>query len=133
MPAQKAEFVEALRAQDKRVAMVGDGVNDAVALSAADLGIAIATGTDIAMRSADVIVVREDLMAVPDAIGLSRRTLRTIISNLVWAFGYNIAAIPLAAAGLLNPLIAAAAMSLSSVLVVHNSLRLRNFQSLRHR
>jgi Cu+-exporting ATPase len=131
LPAQKAEFVQSLRARGNSVAMVGDGINDAVALSAADLGLAIGSGTDIAMRSADVILVREDLMAVPDAIALSRRTLRTIRTNLAWAFGYNIAAIPLAAAGLLNPLIAAFAMSLSSVLVVHNSLRLGTFRSLR--
>lgn len=129
-PPQKAEYIQGLREQGKSVAMVGDGINDAVALSSADLGLAIATGTDIAMRSADVILAREDLLAVPDAIGLARKTLRTIRGNLIWAFGYNLAAIPLAAAGLLNPLIAAAAMSLSSVLVVHNSLRLRNFRSL---
>jgi len=131
MPSQKADYVQSLRAGGACVAMVGDGINDAVALSGADLGLAIATGTDIAMRSADIILVREDLLAVPDAIALSRRTLSTIRSNLIWAFGYNLAAVPLAAAGLLNPLIAAAAMSLSSVLVVHNSLRLRNFRSMR--
>ncbi|MFC4627450.1 heavy metal translocating P-type ATPase [Promicromonospora alba] len=131
LPAQKAEVVRDLQARGKNVAMVGDGINDAVALSAADLGLAIATGTDIALKAADIILVREDLMVVPDAIALARRTLRTIRTNLGWAFGYNIAAIPLAAAGLLNPLIAAAAMSLSSMLVVHNSLRLQNFRTRR--
>lgn len=131
LPAQKAEVIRELRASGARVAMVGDGINDAVALASADLGLAVATGTDIAMKSADIILVREDLMAVPDAIGLSRKTLRTIRWNLGWAFGYNVAALPIAAFGLLNPLIAAAAMSLSSVLVVYNSLRLQNFASKR--
>ncbi|MGF3057587.1 heavy metal translocating P-type ATPase, partial [Microbacterium sp. YY-01] len=127
LPAQKADVVRALQAQGERVAMVGDGINDAVALAAADLGLALVNGTDIALRSADIILVRDDLAVIPDAIALSRRTLRTIRVNLGWAFGYNIAAIPIAAAGLLNPLIAAGAMALSSVLVVYNSLRLQNF------
>lgn len=133
LPSQKAEYIRRLQAERGSVAMIGDGINDAVALSAADLGVAVVTGTDIAMRSADIILVRDDLLAAVDAIALARRTLKTIRSNLVWAFGYNVAAIPLAAAGLLNPLIAAAAMSLSSVIVVQNSLRLRNFQSMKHR
>ncbi|QPZ37974.1 heavy metal translocating P-type ATPase [Paramicrobacterium chengjingii] len=131
-PAQKADVIRELQGGGTKVAMVGDGINDAVALAAADLGLAIATGTDIAMKSADIIVVRDDLFAVPEAIALARRTRRTIRWNLGWAFGYNLAALPIAAIGLLNPLIAAAAMSLSSVLVVSNSLRLQNV-SLRRR
>lgn len=128
LPADKAGTIRDLQARDERVAMVGDGINDSVALAAADLGLAVVSGTDIALKSADIILVRDDLAVIPDAIGLSRRTLRTIKTNLGWAFGYNIAAIPIAAAGLLNPLIAAAAMALSSVLVVYNSLRLQNFR-----
>ncbi|MFI5825588.1 HAD-IC family P-type ATPase, partial [Streptomyces rishiriensis] len=128
LPADKAGTIRDLQARGERVAMVGDGINDAVALAAADLGLAVVSGTDIALKSADIILVRDDLAVIPDAIGLSRRTLRTIKTNLGWAFGYNIAAIPIAAAGLLNPLIAAAAMALSSVLVVYNSLRLQNFR-----
>ena len=124
LPAEKAELVARLQGEGRRVAMVGDGINDAAALATADLGIAIASGTDVALRSADIIVVRDDLVAIADAVDLSRRTLRTIRGNLAWAFGYNVAAIPIAAAGLLNPLVAAAAMSLSSVFVVWNSLRL---------
>ena len=128
LPAQKADAIRGLQAQGERVAMVGDGINDAVALAAADLGLAVVSGSDIALKSADIILVRDDLAVIPDAIGLSRRTLRTIKTNLAWAFGYNVAAIPIAAAGLLNPLIAAGAMALSSVLVVYNSLRLQNFR-----
>lgn len=128
LPTEKAEMVAALQREGRRVAMVGDGINDAAALATANLGLAVVSGTDIAMRSADIILVRDDLSVIPDAVLLARKTLRTIRGNLFWAFGYNVAAIPLAAAGLLNPLIAAAAMSLSSVLVVSNSLRLRNFR-----
>ena len=125
LPARKAEAVGELQAAGHQVAMVGDGINDAAALATANLGLAMVSGTDIAMKSADVILVRENLNVVPDAINLSRATLRTIRGNLIWAFGYNCAAIPLAAAGLLNPLIAGLAMSLSSLFVVGNSLRLR--------
>ncbi len=127
LPTEKAEVIEQLRAGGHRVAMVGDGINDAPALATADLGLGIATGTDLALRAADLVLVRDDLRAVPDALRLAHRTLGTIRGNLAWAFGYNLAAIPIAALGLLNPLVAGAAMSLSSVLVVSNSLRLRNF------
>ena len=128
LPDGKVDVIQQLRDRGRMVAMVGDGINDGPALACSDLGLAIGRGTDVAIGAADIILVRDSLDSVPQALDLAKATMRTIQLNLVWAFGYNIAAIPVAAAGLLNPLIAGAAMAFSSFFVVSNSLRLRNFK-----
>jgi Cu+-exporting ATPase len=127
VPAEKADHVAGIQAGGRSVVFVGDGINDAPALTQADLGMAMGSGTDVAVEAGDVVLLNADARLVPVAIELAATTLRTIKQNLAWAFGYNTAAIPLAAAGLLDPMIAAAAMALSSVSVVLNALRLRRF------
>ena len=132
LPQHKAEVVENLKKQGHIVAMVGDGINDSPALVTADIGIAIGTGTDIAIESSDITLMQGDLMAIPAALGLSKKTMKKIRQNLFWAFFYNVIGIPVAASGLLSPIIAGAAMAFSSVSVVSNSLSLKRFKIKEH-
>jgi Cu+-exporting ATPase len=127
-PEQKAEFVKRLQQSGKRVAFVGDGINDAPALEQADLGIAVGRASDIAQMAADIILLKSDIHSVPESLGLARATLRTIRQNLFWAFFYNAAGIPLAALGFMSPVLCALAMGLSDIVVIGNALRLRRWQ-----
>jgi Cu+-exporting ATPase len=130
-PEQKAEFVKKLQAQGGQVAFVGDGINDAPALEQADLGVAVSRASHVAREAADIILLKSDIQAVPESLGLARAALRTIKQNLFWAFFYNAAAVPLAALGFMSPVLCAAAMGLSDIVVIGNSLRLRNWRAAR--
>jgi Cu+-exporting ATPase len=128
-PEQKAEFVQKLQRQGERVAFVGDGINDAPALEQADLGVAVSRASDVAREAADIILLKSEIEAVPEALGLARATLRTIRQNLFWAFCYNAVGVPLAALGFLSPILCAAAMGMSDLIVIGNALRLRGWRS----